>query len=119
MKYLLTVLCLLLAQPMASADDAPQVGLLELYNYYEYSPALLSAADLISAFASDFGSTLATGLASGFSAGLAGAAGASSLLIGLTDGTGAAAAFSALGCWVASFPVTRCVTPSSGLGMRT
>lgn len=43
MRYLLMVLCLLLAPLLASAADAPQIGLLELYNYYEYSPALLSA----------------------------------------------------------------------------
>lgn len=43
MRYLLMVLCVLLTPLLASAADAPQVGLLELYNYYEYSPALLSA----------------------------------------------------------------------------
>ena len=43
MKKLLLTLTLLLAPLMASAANAPQVGLLELYNYYEYSPALLSA----------------------------------------------------------------------------
>ena len=43
MRYVLMVLCLLLAPRMATAADAPQVGLLELYNYYEYSPELLSA----------------------------------------------------------------------------
>jgi len=36
-------LCLLLAPFALNADPAPQVGLLELYNYYEYSPSLLSA----------------------------------------------------------------------------
>lgn len=43
MRYVLLVLCLLLAPRMATAAGAPQVGLLELYNYYEYSPELLSA----------------------------------------------------------------------------
>ena len=43
MRSVLIVLSLLLTPLMVSAADAPQVGLLELYNYYEYSPALLSA----------------------------------------------------------------------------
>lgn len=42
MKHLLACLGLLLCLPTLAAD-APQVGLLELYNYYEYSPSLLSA----------------------------------------------------------------------------
>ena len=43
MRYLLIALCMLMAPLTASAADALQVGLLELYNYYEYSPDLLSA----------------------------------------------------------------------------
>lgn len=42
MKKLGAVLGLLLSLAVHAAD-APQVGLLELYNYYEYSPSLLSA----------------------------------------------------------------------------
>ena len=43
MKNLLMALALLLAPFALSAGPAPQVGLLELYNYYEYSPGLLSS----------------------------------------------------------------------------
>ncbi|MBK6658141.1 MAG: protein tyrosine phosphatase family protein [Proteobacteria bacterium] len=43
MKRCLAVLGLMLLTCLARAADAPTVGLLELYNYYEYSPALLSA----------------------------------------------------------------------------
>lgn len=43
MKILLLAASLLLAPLLARAADGPQVGLLELYNYFEYSPSLLSA----------------------------------------------------------------------------
>lgn len=43
MNKLLAALGLMLLSVAARAADAPQVGLLELYNYYEYSPSLLSA----------------------------------------------------------------------------
>jgi len=43
MRQLFIALGLLFAQWSASAATTPTVGLLELYNYYEYSPALLSA----------------------------------------------------------------------------
>lgn len=43
MNKLLAALGLMLLSVAARAADAPPVGLLELYNYYEYSPALLSA----------------------------------------------------------------------------
>ncbi len=43
MRLLSLALCLVVAPLAVSAGEAPQVGLLELYNYYEYSPALLSS----------------------------------------------------------------------------